>query len=211
MQKFGHLRTLAEYGKLDPTLLEVVDKEKLAKQPTLVAMSIEFLRHLIAYIERHQAALDRLDQNDSESPILKLIERKILRMEGYLGHFEPYTVLLDGTNRLKLTNSQPTTSLREPLVESNKNILMRLFHRPDEMELLRSLVYDAFGQYLALDMTGMQHCRFVLAETHPTQYERAFGSDEARDYFAKASDISKCSDGVRSYIGLHATLLSHDY
>lgn len=207
LNRLGHLKKLAEDRKIDPTLLEIFDKEELIQQPSLVEAIVKFLKQLTQYLERNQATLERIATGSRSSPELALVENGVVRLAGYLHHYEDFTVLLDGRGRLKLTIPQPVSNLQE----EPTNMMMRLFHSPDDMQILRTLVFEAFEKHLALDLTGMKKCKFVLSNTPPEGRERSFGTDEALEYFAKAAGVSESSDGVKSYIGLHATLLSRDY
>lgn len=207
LNKLGHLNKLAEDRKIDPTLVRVFDKEELKQQPSLVAAFVQFLKQAIAYLERHQETLERITGRSSAPPSLGLVENGVMQMNGYLHHFKDFTVLLDGRGRLKLSDPQSVSSLRD----EPTNMMMRLFNSPEDMEMLRRFVLEAFGDYLALDLTGMKKCRFVISADHPDGLEHAFGTPEALEYFGNATDVAELSDGVKSYIGLHATLLSRDY
>lgn len=207
LNKLGQLRKLAEEHKIDPSLLSLIDKDDLARQPTLVALAIEFLRQVARYLERHQETLENITNRHADSPALRLVENRVVQMDGYVGHFAPFTVLLDGKGRLKLTDPQQISSLRA----FPNGMMMRLFKNAEEMEALREHVFDAFGRYLVLDFTRMSEGHFVVADEPPDKFEGSFASNEALEYFESATDVSELSDGVKSYIGLHATLLSHDY
>lgn len=207
LNQLEHLRHLASQKKIDPSLLDAFDKERLAQQPSLSSLVIEFLNQLLHYLERNQALLESITSLQVDSPGLGLIRNRAVWLEGYLHHFAKFTTLLDGKNRLGLSDPEPAGSLHE----FPTNMMMRLFHQPDEMEKLRAMVFDAFQCYLALDLTNMQECQFVISDKHPGKFETNFGSVEAVEYFSSTRDIFEFSDGVKSYIGLHATVMSHDF
>jgi hypothetical protein len=207
LNRLGHLRKLAEQHKIDPSLLTLIDTGDLLGQPSLVALAIELLKQIVRYLQKHKETLENITRRHADSPALGLIEHRVVRMEGYVRHFAPFTVLLDGKNRLSLTDPQSISSLRG----KPTGMMMRLFKNREEMEELRQIVLDAFGKHLVLDCTRMSMCHFVLADEPPEEFETSFTSRKALAYFKHATDILELSDGVKSYIGLHATLLSYDY
>ncbi len=205
LNQYGQLRRLAEEQKIDPSLLRF-DSDALKTQSTLVRVAIEFLRQLIVYLERNEQVFDQITDPAVNANAVGLLEAGAVHISGYLHHFKDHTILLDGKSRLQLTDPETTHSLHaEP-----QNMMMRLFQNSQDLERLRVHVHEAFDRYLALDATSMIQCQFVLAREHPGEHERSFGSAAALEYFKVADNVSDLSDGVKSYIGLHATLLSRD-
>ena len=205
LNQYGQLRRLAEEQKIDPSLLRF-DADALKTQPTLVRVAIEFLRQVIAYLERNEQVFDQITDPAVNANAVGLLEAGAVHISGYLHHFKDHTILLDGKSRLQLTDPENTHSLHE----EPKTMMMRLFQSPEDLKRLRVHVYEAFDRHLALDATSMTTCQFVLAREDPGDHERSFGSLAALEYFKAAEPVSELSDGVKSYIGLHATLLSRD-
>lgn len=206
LKQLGQLHQLAAQHKIDPALLNF-DWAAAKDQPTLPQVLIGVLKEVIRFIDRNESVLAKVSTKVATEDASNLVAAGAIRMNGYLHHFSERTILLDGRTRLSLTDPDETHSLHEPA----KNVMMRLFHGDYELGELRKYVFDAFQRYLAVDLTALVTCRFVLADEHPGAREKAIGTDEARKYFKQADDIASLSDGLKSYIGLHATLLSQDY
>lgn len=206
LKQLGQLQQLAEQHKIDPFLLEF-DWEMAKDQPTLLQGLTALLKEAIQFIDRNERVLASVSAKGSTEEANDLIATGAIRMEGYLHHFAERTILLDGRTRLSLTDQDVTHSLHEPA----KNVLMRLFHSEHDLDDLRKYVYDAFQRYLAIDLTAMVSSRFVLSDEHPGAREKAIATLDAKKYFKEADDIALMSDGLKSYVGLHGTLLSQDY
>lgn len=207
LNQFGHLLLLAQTEKIDPSLLKVVNGDALAKEPTLVSAAIAFLRQLIDYIHRNEDILSAISSKATSTESFELLGTGALQMNGYLHHFADHTVLLDGKHRLALVDPSETHSLHE----QPRTTMMRLLHSGQDLDALRKYVFQAFQRHLAIDATALIRSRFVLAAEHPGSRERNLAAAEALKYFREAEDLSELSDGVKSYVGLHATLLSRDY
>lgn len=203
--QFERLLILAKQHKIDPSLA-AFDSTKLASQPTIAKLAAELLRQLTTYIGRNADTIEHISDKQATLDAVGLVDAGVVWMDGYLGHFNDHTVLLDGQHRLRLTDPQKTHRLFDPA----RNMMMRLFQNPSELERLREYTHQAFRRYLAIDATGMRKLRFVLADEPPGDREHAIASAAAMDYFSKAEELASLSDGVKSYVGLHATLLSRD-
>lgn len=206
LQRFGQLQQLARENKLDPSLVDF-DLIKAKEQSTLFQGIKALLQEAIRFIEKNELRLLQVSAKASTEEADKLITGGAIMMDGYLHHFAESTVLLDGKTRLALTDANDTHSLNEPA----QSVIMRLFHNDSEREELRKYVLDAFQRHLSIDLTALNKGRFVLSDEPPGAHERAFGTAEAQRYFRGADDIASLSDGLKSYVGLHATLLSQDY
>lgn len=206
LAQLGQLRRLAEQRKIDPALIDF-DWHTAKEQPTLLQAAAALLKEAISFIERNERILARVGAKADNAMEDDVVASGAIRLEGYLHHFAEKTILLDGRTRLSLTDPADTHSLHEPA----QNVIMRLFHSERDLNELRKYVFDAFRRHLAIDLTALVSGRFVLSDEHPGTREKAIGTDEARMYFKGADDIKSLSDGLKSYVGLHATLLSQDY
>lgn len=206
LKQLGQLQQLAEQHKIDPSLLEF-DWATAKEQPTLLQGLVALLKEAIQFIDRNETLLESVSAKVATEETNNLIAAGAIRMEGYLHHFAERTILLDGRTRLSLTDPDVTHSLHEPA----QNVLMRLFHSEHDLDELRKYVFDAFQRHLAIDLTALVSSRFVLSDEPSGPREKAIATLEAKKYFKEADDIAIMSDGLKSYVGIHATLLSQDY
>ena len=204
--QLGQLQQLAQHHKIDPALLDF-DWAMAKAQPTLLQAAASFLREAIRFLDKNEAVLASVSAQTPTDDGANLVSSGAIKLDGYLHHYSERHILLDGRTRLSLTDPDVTHSLHEPA----QNVIMRLYYNEAELEELRKYVFDAFQRHLSVDLTALVKCRFVLSDKPAGPYEKAFGTPEAKKYFKDAEDIASSSDGFKSYVGLHATLLSADY
>ena len=113
-------------------------------------------------------------------------------------------VRLDGQTRFSLVTSRPAANV----LVAPKNHLQALARSTEAIERLRSLVYDAFGLYPALDPAtepGAYNLR--LHRRPPAPGEELSFAPAAAHYHAEGIPISEAGDGLKCYCGLLAALL----
>lgn len=205
-----HVQDLAEAAKIDiSTFSELNFEHALMGAPGsegLVRRMISFAKEVIKVVEDNQSAIEEILENSEQSFVERLIHQGFVRLEGYIKVFKDHIILLDGRTRLGLVEPQYTHSLFDP----PQNFMMRLRADRDGLQRLRALVYEAFGYYLSINTMEMSRAQFMLSDEDPRDHEYST-NDDAIAYFRKARPISEFSDGVRSYVGLQANLLSDDY
>lgn len=152
---------------------------------------------------------DLQDFSHAENPeqaILRTIEDGRIRLKPYLSLLASRTVHLDGRQRL---NYVLPTRLPEEGMRSD-NHLTRLLWNNDARQHLRKIVFEAFEYHLSIDTSSFRETRIKLSHESPEAYEHSH-RPEALDYFHRAQDIERFSDGVKSFVGLLAALLSDEY
>lgn len=151
-----------------------------------------------AILELIRAVIDHSDET--------LITDGLVDLRGYHDLYRKHFVLLDGKARLELAHRESTESLRG----TPQGTIMRLWHTPRDLERLRELVFDAFDQHLCVDIMDLRSVQLVLSARPPPPGIEHRLDTEARRFFADAQPLDDFSDGVRTYIGLHAELLAQD-
>lgn len=142
----------------------------------------------------------------NERPVEALIADSIVDLRGYFDQFRKQCMLLDGKARLELGGQEHTESLlREPT-----GTVMRLWHDRSALARLREIVHDAFGLHLCIHLLHLGPAQFTLADRPPPPNLEDRLDGEARDFLAGTRPLGEFSDGVRSYIGLHAELIAQD-
>jgi hypothetical protein len=136
----------------------------------------------------------------------ELLEARVVNIDSYRSVLAPLTVLLDGYSRLQQIEPRSLNSF----YERPENYLTALHRDRARLEELRKRVHDTFDFYLAIDILNMSQARFVAAKEHPGEREYSLGPD-ALAYFQEATDLREKSDGVRSFVGIHAALTSNEY
>lgn len=135
-----------------------------------------------------------------------LIAEGFVDLRGHYALFKKQSVLLNGSARLGLANSESCGTLRK----APSGTIMRLWHTRRNLEHLRALVHDAFGLYLCIDLLDLGHARLVLSKQPPPPGIEDSLDAEARKFIGAARPLHDFSDGVRTYIGLHAELIAQD-
>lgn len=121
----------------------------------------------------------------------------------FLGSF--HSITLNGQTRLKLVEEQESSDLSS----WPRNFLVRLFQDPVKRKRLRDLTYDALKFYCVIDPTAMTKFRIRLSPRAPVdEAEEQSLDSRARAFHAQATDIRHMSDGVKSFVGVLAALLS---
>ena len=118
-----------------------------------------------------------------------------------------YTLKLDGTNRLALTNDAKAGDL----LGSPTNLLMHLCKDQAIREKLRGIVYEAFGKYLVVDPTNIGSLRFRLSSRYPDDERIELGWDKnSQAFHSNATPISESSDGVKAFVGILSSIIGGD-
>lgn len=135
-----------------------------------------------------------------------LIADGTVDLRGYYELYREQSMLLDGRARLGLAQGESCGSLQN----APTGTIMRLWHARQGLAHLRKLVLDAFDKYLCVDLLNLGTARLVLSEQPPLPNLEDRLDAEARAFFAAARPLDDFSDGVRTYIGLHAELIAQD-
>ncbi len=196
---------LVEKGKLRLRALEQTDPSEVPLAAprftfgTKIADLFEWFKSEgRSTLELIQAVAARSDEG--------LLGEGFIDLRGYFDLFRRHCMLLDGHTRLALTQDEPSESLHE----LPGGTVMRLWHARQGLEQLRKLVLDAFDKHLCVDLLDLGKARLVLSEHPPLPNLEDRLDAEARAFFAAARPLEDFSDGVRTYIGLHAELIAQD-
>lgn len=111
------------------------------------------------------------------------------------------TLILNGSNRINLINSQKAGDLQQPPQTS----FQVLFRDNGKREEVRRIIHEAFGGYLVIDPTNLGHLSLRLSKVPPENEMQERGiHEEAVDYHKNAIPISQASDGVKAFTGMIA-------
>lgn len=110
---------------------------------------------------------------------------------------------LDGPNRIKLVNSQNRGNLKDPSTSFG-----RIFTDDPRRTKIRETLYDAFGQYLGIDMSEGDMLVLRYGDSAPPT-ERGV-EDETLDWMSRAKHINEMSDGVKAFTGILLELRAGD-
>lgn len=132
-----------------------------------------------------------------------------IRFVGYSHLLRKHTIKLDGATRLSLVQDTAAPDWRAQ-DEVPRNTLVDLLKNPQRLDSLRRLVHKEFGSYPVIDTTHPGKTSLKLAEAEPASHERST-TPEALAYFDRARPLDQFSDGMRSFIGLLAAILSGDH
>jgi ABC-type uncharacterized transport system YnjBCD ATPase subunit len=116
-----------------------------------------------------------------------------------------FTAYWSGRDRFGLATDQQLTDLQTK-PQTHLNVLFR-----DDLlrTEVRRLVHEAFGLYFVLDPTNPGQVRMRLSTTPPGDPNLERGLDDAAiDFHRQTIPLSEQSDGVQSYVGLVAALVS---
>ena len=133
----------------------------------------------------------------------ELIDAGIVDFHGYLSFYQSACALLDGTARLGLAREESAS-----LSPGADGTIMRLWQARPDLERLRAWILDAFGQHLCVNLLNLGRASLVLSSRPPPPGIEERLDPEAQKFFAAASPLGDFSDGVRTYIGLHAELIA---
>jgi len=123
------------------------------------------------------------------------------------GHFlgNMFVTRLDGSTRLTLMREQGAHDLQQ----APTNHLMALVLDGARRSKLRTLVHEAFGYHLVLDLTNIGQVRPRLSRIAPSDDQEEQGLHEAaRRFHSAAQQLTEFSDGVRAFIGVASALVS---
>lgn len=127
---------------------------------------------------------------------------------GYAGWFlQHLTLMLDGSNRITLTNQQPAGDLQAPAHTSFQQLFRDDARRCD----LRKVTSEAFGYHLVIDPTNLGSLRLRLSSRPPSDLTEERGIDDrAVKFHASALSIDQASDGVKAFTGIMAEVVAGD-
>jgi energy-coupling factor transporter ATP-binding protein EcfA2 len=123
----------------------------------------------------------------------------------YRQQFMPLMLLtLDSNSRMVLSAEQSAGDFqKEPHSQ-----LAYLARNDQARQKIRDIIYDAFQKYFVIDPTNIGSLRIRFAESAPTHdLERSF-SDDAINYFKRATLLSEMSDGIKSFTGIIASMFT---
>lgn len=163
---------------------------------------------VVALLKQSHKGLLHLLGNVQQRPAVDLIRTGVVDLRGYFELIQGPVAFLDGKTRLSLIQSERTGSLRGRRSESG--MLMSLRNDRKQLERLRKYVFDAFGRHAVLDILDLHELKLVLSDEAPPPGVEDRLDEEAQAFLQRCSGLSEFSDGVRTYIGLHAHLLSQD-
>lgn len=114
-----------------------------------------------------------------------------------------HTLILDGPGRIGLTGQQGRGDLKDP-----KSTFARLLTDDPRRELLRGVLFDAFGLYLGMDMSegAVIHLRYGST---PPPNERTV-EDATLEWMRNARPIEQWSDGMKAFTGMLLELRAGD-
>ena len=119
-----------------------------------------------------------------------------------------YLLGLDGPNRFQMIGPYQTGDLKA----LPDNHLAALFKDDHARARLRSIVHDAFGEYLVIDPTTGGQLQLRMSDRPPDTVAEERGLDNsALKFHSEASPISEFGDGVRAFVGILAPLLGGQY
>jgi ABC-type branched-subunit amino acid transport system ATPase component len=117
------------------------------------------------------------------------------------------TLILDGQNRIGLTQSQNAGDLQNAPHTSFQS----LFQDDDKRAEVRRIVHDAFGSHLVVDPTNLGQLRLRLSLRSPVSSAEERGWDAAAvDFHSKALPIEQASDGVKAFTGMITEIIAGD-
>jgi energy-coupling factor transporter ATP-binding protein EcfA2 len=161
---------------------------------------------LADYLPAQRRAILELIYAINERNDEALITEGFIDLRGYYKLYTNQTLLLDGKARLALGSDERSGSLRA----RPTGTIMRLWHARPDLERLRAHVLDAFGVHLCIDITDLGRASLVLSDQAPPPGIEDRLDAEARAFIATTRPLDDFSDGVRTYIGLHAELIAQD-
>ncbi|WP_071885786.1 ATP-dependent nuclease [Hymenobacter sedentarius] len=118
-----------------------------------------------------------------------------------------FTLRLDGSSRLGLLTERKTGDFQA----QPNNPLSRLFLNNTLRQVIRRIVFDAFGRYFVIDPTNPGYLRVRLTDRAPsTEAEERGWDDLAIAYHRDGTLIQQTSDGVRAFTGIITALIVGD-
>jgi len=152
------------------------------------------------------------DKGEQHSPPVSFqgdtFKDSVVRQDSYnlrLALSRPYTIRLDGRNRLRLTESMRV----DDLLGVPANHLIALFKDDSARERVRQLCADAFNLHFVIDPTGLKELRIRMSERAPMSSAEEQSLDQsARAFHSKARSIDEFGDGVKAFVGLVSVVYS---
>lgn len=119
----------------------------------------------------------------------------------------PYTLMLNGNNRLNAIKQQKATDLQQP----SQNFLDILFRDDSKRLEVRRIAHEAFGKYFVVDPTSLGNLRIRYSEVEPSSDHQERGiHDDAVQFHANAEDVALTSDGVKAFTGIITQIIAGD-
>ncbi len=134
------------------------------------------------------------------------VAKKVIKLTGYVELLLPRTIVLDGSTRLSLVNSTHAPDWRR----EDESLLVKLLKDRGRLGVLRHIVHQSLGYFPVIDVTQKNTTQLKMSKEHPGGRERS-SEEKSLLYFDSALPIASFSDGVRSFVGLLAAVLSGDY
>lgn len=116
---------------------------------------------------------------------------------------------LDGLSRLSMTGA---ARLEEFGREADSSVpILALLKNPERMALLRSLVMDALGAFLVIDMTtNAPSVLWRLSQDAPPEGIETSFTEASNAYHVKADPLSEQSDGLHALVGMLMAIVAGD-
>jgi energy-coupling factor transporter ATP-binding protein EcfA2 len=140
-----------------------------------------------------------------KAAIIEVIQDGRIRVSPYVSLLGPRTLRLDGQQRLEHVRPAPLPSAGQD------HPLIRLLRSPEALQVLRQRVHEAFGEYLAIDVTSFSKTTLRMSSQAPGEHELSPLKPEAIEYFSQTRPIEDYSDGVKSFVGLLSAVMSSEY
>ena len=140
--------------------------------------------------------------------LLKWLTEKNGNSSNFCQYYLRYkTLLLNGQTRLGLIEDQEAGNLQAIPVSS----LQVLLKSDDLREKVRSIIFEALGNYFVIDPTNLGKLRIRMSSRlpNPISEERGIGDDAVR-FHSEAIHINECSDGVKAFIGIISEIYAGD-
>lgn len=143
-----------------------------------------------------------------EARLRELVVEPVKDPGGYAAWFlQHLTLMLDGSNRITLTNQQPAGDLQAPAHTS----FQQLFRDDARRVNLRRITSEAFGYHLVVDPTNLGNLRLRLSTRPPLDVTEERGIDDrAVAFHAAALSIEQASDGVKAFTGIMSEVIAGD-
>lgn len=146
--------------------------------------------------------------NISRSDLKKALEKPNDQTNSFCSFYlRLFTLILDGTHRISLTGAQSAGDLQK----APENSLRVLFDDNLERAKVRSILKDAFGNFLVIDPTNIGKLRLRLSSREPANEREEKGWDsESVKFHSEAQPIEDTSDGVKAFTGIIIEVIAGD-
>lgn len=119
-----------------------------------------------------------------------------------------FSLKIDGIIRLNLADQKDMGDL---IQGGPANILSILLKNRPLRERVRSLIYEAFQLYIALDICNGGKVRVRVSQIEPTEIVETSVSEEAIAFHTNAPLLTDQGDGLRAYLGVLLTVMCADF